>query len=345
MGNAYNNYLGAGQSPNGSTDKLIFKTYNHASRLFVDNNLARSPKAAWMFYVNFNINAPVVGDQGWIGRQGIRDVGLLVKSASLPKFKIKTETMNQYNRKTQVQTQLNYDPVNVEFWDDNSEITNDLWKNYYKYYYSDSTYGDNLSVKNGAAPLGLKEFGDNKFSETSNPYGFDNFQTIPFFDSIDVFVLHQKKFTQFRLVNPLIASWDHDTVSVSEGNKVMVNKMSLVYENVLYYQGDISQGENPPGFAGQYYDTIPGSTVGGNTPNSKNDLNASPVATGPIPETLTPQAIGPSPSQLEKALLKQGGTGMVSQIGEPTGKLGFNIYTGNSQNTIPTNLFKPGGGI
>ena len=316
----------------------IFKSYSHASRLFVDNNFARAPKLGFLFFVAFNINSGVIKDPAWRGKFGSSDVGLLVKDIGLPKFKIKTEMMNQYNRKTQVQTQLTYDPVNIEFWDDNSEITNGLWKNYYNYYYTDSLYGTETKVNPGnPVPTGLKAFGDTKFGGTDNPYGFNNYQTIPFFDSIDVFVLHQGKFTQMRLVNPLVQSWEHDTLSVKEADKALVNKMVVAYEDVLYYQGSIIQGENPQGFAAQYYDKTPSPLKFGSNSNSKpSDITGQ--GDSPITKDAFSQFnVGPSQSQLEKAQTQQGGSGFKTTTqNNNSGRLGFNINTGADSNIIPS---------
>lgn len=280
MSNAFNNFLssvGEGLAGEGSPN---MKNYTHATKLYVEGSYARAPKVNHLYFVAFNINDGVIRDPSW-RESGVREVGLLVKSATLPRFKIKTEEMNQYNRKTQIQTKLTYEPVTMEFHDDNSEITNGLWKNYYKYYYTDSIYGgkdDTVSPSPSKVSLGEKLFGglrrpgskiikqretsivpdafsNNKYGSTTYPYGLDNLQTVSFFKSIDIFVLHQQKFTQMTLVNPKITSWDHDEVGQSDNTKFMRNKMSVVFESVLYNDGKIGKGSNSGVFAEAFYDT------------------------------------------------------------------------------------------
>lgn len=280
MSNAFNDFLssvGEGLAGAGSPN---MKNYTHATKLYVEGNYARAPKFNHLYFVAFNFNDGVIRDPNWI-QSGVREVGLLVKSFSLPRFKIKTEEMNQYNRKTQVQTKLTYDPVTLEFHDDNSEITNGLWKNYYRYYYTDSLYGgkdDTARPTPSQISLGEKLFGglfrpgskrtatqpltkfpdaftNNKYGSTTYPYGLDNNQDKPFFKSIDVFILHQQKFTQMTLINPKITSWDHDEVSQGESSKVMKNKMTVVYETVLYNDGRIAKGSDSGIFAEAFYDT------------------------------------------------------------------------------------------
>lgn len=252
MSSSFNNFLSA-------YGPTMFKSYNHATRLYVDNKFARSPKLGFLYFVVFNIRRTAILDSVW-AENPRTDVGLLVNKIDMPKFKISSETLNQYNRKTVIQSKLEYQPVSINFHDDNSEITNGLWKNYYKYYYADSLYGDNAkNVGNGF----IDGFGDTKYQLADNAYGLSNKQKLPFFESIDIYVLHQGKFTEIRLINPLVTSWDHDSLDQSQGNKILNNRMTVLYENVIYKQGKIDKQINPPGFAAKYYDNIPSSIVVG----------------------------------------------------------------------------------
>jgi len=227
------------------------RDYQHANRLYVNNNYAYSPKLSFLYYIKFNINPDAIVDAGsWKSTQS-KDVGLLVKRIDLPKFQVTTDTLNQYNRKTVVQTKLIYSPISMDFHDDNIDIINKLWINYYKHYFADSNYGYG---NQGVIPT---EFRDTKFSETNFQYGIYNNNTkVQFFDSVEIYCLHQQEFTQMTLVNPKITEWAHDTVSQSDSSKPMQNKMSLAYENVLYNYGKISKNESALGFTKVYYDNV-----------------------------------------------------------------------------------------
>jgi hypothetical protein len=254
MSNAFNNFLNdIGTGLFGGSDASM-KDYQHANRLYVQNNYSRAPKFNFLYFVNFNINPGVIIDPVWEQKRK-NDVGLLVKRVDLPKFTIATETLNQYNRRTIVQTKLTYGNVAIEFHDDNSDITTDLWKNYYQYYFMDSVYGE---VKNKEK---FVEYGDTKYSDKSYAYGLDNFQKIPFFDSIDIFLMHKghgvADFTKITLVNPMIADWTHDSLNQDEANRTMVNKMTVAYETVVYRKGKIIKGRSPAGWAPLYYDVSP----------------------------------------------------------------------------------------
>lgn len=255
MSNAFTNFLKDIGKGIFEGEGANLRDYQHADRLYVANNYARMPKVGFLYFVVFNINDAAISDPEWRQRNK-RDVGLLVKRIDLPKYKITTETLNQYNRKTVVQTKLNYNPVTIDFHDDNSDITNNLWKNYFNYYYADSTYGSNSQGKNI-----IEQYGDTKYSADAYAYGLNNFQKNPFFQSIDIYVLHkghgEQDFTQMTLVNPLVSDWSHDSLDQSENGKILTNKMTVNYEFVTYKTGMIVKNVSPVGFVPVYYDRTP----------------------------------------------------------------------------------------
>lgn len=237
------------------------KDYAHASRLYADNVFALAPKAGWLYYVVFDIEPSAITDQQWANQQRISEVGMLVKSADLPKFSIATETVNQYNRKTVVQKGITYNPVGINLHDDQSNVVHNMWLNYYRYYYADSTWG-------GTGPIGTAKdntpgaYQNNKYlpsTDLFNPvnYGLNSRLTVaPFFRSITIYQLNRKLFTSYKLVNPMIASWEHDRVDQTQGNKLSESKMTLNYEAVFYGVGQVKK-DTPSGFAVFHYDTSP----------------------------------------------------------------------------------------
>jgi hypothetical protein len=264
MSNAFNNFLGG--VVNGVFGKgPIMKDYQHADRVYVKNNYARAPKFGFLYFVSFNISGnalPTIAavNPRWV-ETGNKDIGFLVKRIDLPKFSINSEMINQYNRKTIVQTSIKYNPITVELHDDNSNITRDFWKAYFQYYYADSTYG----TRRSASPI---EFSNTKYGTNNYAYGLNSSQTAPFIESIDIYVLHQQKFTQYTLINPLVTDWNHDDVDQSDGSKLLANKMTFQYETVLYKEGEITK-TSPEGFAAKYYDTSPSPlSVAGNGTNT-----------------------------------------------------------------------------
>ena len=81
MSNSFNNFL----TNNGNG--VAFKSYSHATKLYVDDNFARAPKFGFLYFVSFNINAPALSNSNWPAN-GQQDVGLLVKKVDNPNLKL-----------------------------------------------------------------------------------------------------------------------------------------------------------------------------------------------------------------------------------------------------------------
>jgi hypothetical protein len=219
--------------------------YKHASRFYIDNYQVRAPKYGFLYYINFVINRNAI-----LGEVN-KNIGMFVKKIDLPKFDIKTEMINQYNRKTQVTTGLTYSPVNIEFHDDNSGITNDLWINYYKHTFADSNYDQERTN----IP---KQFTDTKYGAIDYEYGMYNRDVAnSFFERIDIYILHHTHHdhTLISIINPKISEWKHDSLNQADGTKILQNSMTLVYENVLYYRGNHNRAiDTIPNFKNEFYD-------------------------------------------------------------------------------------------
>ena len=135
MANKFNAFLG--NFLNGFFDpKGNLADFQHASRLYVDDTFRLAPKNKFLFYVVFNINPAAMANSSFQDRHQM-ELNYLVKSMDLPKYTINTETLNQYNRKTNVYTKIVYDPVSLTLHDDNNGVTNMLWSMYYGYYFND----------------------------------------------------------------------------------------------------------------------------------------------------------------------------------------------------------------
>ena len=249
MANAFTNFLG--QTLNTPTQ---LRDYQHASRLYVDDYFRLAPKSGFLYYVVFNINRnnnPII--QQFLSKNGA-ELGLLVKAADLPKYRIATETVNQYNKKTIVQSKIEYQPVNFTFHDDHNNTTIGMWKSYYNYYFVDGKNTSGLSIPASYADTKYKKIGAN--IDESTAYGMNNGQTNPFFRSIEIYQLNRQQFTAFILVNPVISDFSHDKLDQTQ-SKLLENSMTVQYETVLYGTGKIKR-DNPTGFATIHYDTTPG---------------------------------------------------------------------------------------
>ena len=228
------------------------KDYQHAARLFVDNNYERSPKYSWLFHVYFDLNPEFTT----LARDQQIAAGILVKSADLPRFRMDTKTFNNYNRPSLVQSKIRYEDVNITFHDDSSNIIRKLWFDYYNFYYrdADNNYGDATGSLNQIylAPnkqvLGRRAL-FNKFGYSPKTQGFNN----QFIQAIRIYSLHQKRFSEYTLINPMINAYRHGS-HVNGQDGTMENTMTVSYETVLYASGFTKIAR---GFADLFYDKSP----------------------------------------------------------------------------------------
>lgn len=237
------------------------KDYAHASRLYLDDFYALAPKNSWIYYVEFDINPAAIIDQAWASQQRFTEVGMLVKTADLPKFDVQTEVLHQYNRKVVVQKGVEYSPVSFAFHDDQSNVVHNLWVNYFRYYYVDSQTPTSGIIETSTASKD-QAYSNNKFNPPDSlfdpvSYGLNSgLVDKPFFRSITIYQMNRKLFTSYKLVNPIVKSWEHDKLDQSNGGKFAESRMTVQFETVLYGAGRITK-DNPTGFAMFHYDNSP----------------------------------------------------------------------------------------
>lgn len=207
--------------------------YSHASKLVRPNRFNYAPKVKFLYHTKFNINPAVVNSSLVFTPEKLEALGMLIKTIELPKFKISVDTVQQYNKKRQRQTKLDYEPITIKFHDDNADLTNSLWKSYYSHYYGDSL-SDKLFVQN--APF--------------NRTGMDVSQNSQFFTSIIIYQLTRGEYRSYMLMNPKIISWNHSDMNYNSSDPAE-STMSISYESVIYGRGLIS---NIDTFAKTFYD-------------------------------------------------------------------------------------------
>jgi hypothetical protein len=209
--------------------------------------------------VAFNINPNALRNTNLVQRYS-NEINMLVKGIDLPSFKITTEVLNQYNRKKVMQTTHAPGEIKVKFHDDNMGLINQLWQNYFNYYYADSS--------SASVPGSFNRTAIRKFNHIRTNYGFDNGATDPFFDYITIYQLAQGQYVSYKLINPIFISWNHNQVDYSQ-SQPHDNDCTIQYEAVEYGSGKVAPGE-PEGFGLQNYDLEP-------SPLASADLTNSPI--------------------------------------------------------------------
>ncbi len=237
---------------------INLKDYQHASRMFVDNSHARAPKFKFLYYVDIDAN-PIIFNTGFGNVQRI-ELNMLVKRCDLPSYDFTLNERNAYNKRVYNYARTKYNPVNIFFHDDTSNIVNAFWRSYYQYMVQDGNLGAQRFQNDKYKTRNFKNFGLDESKRSlvdKNPL-----------NSITIYCLNGKQFVGFKLINPSIDSWKHDTVDSGTGDGLLEQSCRVVYEAVEMSAGRVTF-DNPKGFATIHYDQEPSPLkLPGNTPLS-----------------------------------------------------------------------------
>jgi len=236
-------------TPNSSlraNPNILLRDQRHASRLFAEDQFRLAPKFKFQFHVAFGINPAALKTIDIAQRHG-NEIGMLVKTVALPKFTVTTTAVNQYNRKKQIQSQHKIENASITFHDDNMGLINNLWQNYYSYYYADSR----AALKAGAYNRNAIK----NYDSIKSNYGLDNGSTTPFFTYIKIYQMARHEYISYTLLNPIIQGWDNSGLDYGS-TQTNTMTMSIAYEAVSYGSGKVTAGD-PIGFGLEHYDNTP----------------------------------------------------------------------------------------
>ena len=248
----------------GTVGETILRDYRHAARIFTDDHYRLSPKYGWLFYVEFDFN-PLITN---VSNQAAQELGMIVKSASLPKYTIDTKTHNAYNRVNIVQNKIKYDAVNITFHDDQSDNVRNFWYDYYSYFYRDPDYADatySAQHKYQTRPTFDWGYTPRPAAGYNNANGVQPYQYI---QAIRIYSLYQQQFSEYELVNPIITSFKHGEHANGQA-ETMQHEMSVQFETVKYLTGSVTRN-TVGGFIDLHYDNT----------NSPNPTQAGEIAPG-----------------------------------------------------------------
>jgi hypothetical protein len=255
---------------------ITLRSQQHAANLFNVDQFRLAPKHNFLFHVAFNINVSALKNANIVQRYG-QEINMLVKGTDIPTYKMDTEYLNQYNRKKIMQYQHKPVEITIKFHDDNMSLINELWQNYYSYYYADSTSANT----NGAYSRNAMR--NSNFIVA--PYGLDNGSTTPFFNYIKIYQMARHEYVSYQLMNPIITSFGHSKLDYGDYNKTAEWEMKIMYEAVAYGLGTVTAGD-PEGFGLTHYDTTPSPLSGVNpdptvnTPSFVQSLDSTGLSAG-----------------------------------------------------------------
>lgn len=211
------------------------KDFAHASKTFVDGGMRLHPKHSFSYHVFFDTQFYATGQI---------EAGMMVKEVELPRFQMDVKKYNAYNRTNLVQSKINYETLTLSFHDDMADVVRGLWYAYYDHYYGDAKQPESVYTA------------DYKYSSTKPlPFGYSSDMITPFFTAIRIYQLHQKQFSEFTLINPIITNWAHGRHNSSSSDPVDAS-MTVQFETVKYAKGYVS-GNTVKGFGELHYDQSP----------------------------------------------------------------------------------------
>lgn len=240
------------------------KDYSHASKTFVENNYELQPKYSNLFHVVFEFTAEAATLFDTIEQL---EIPILVKTADLPAYTLDVQTHNQYNRKTQSHHSFTYQPVTIRFHDDAKETIRNLWHKYYIYYNADPTYdldGNSYTTSDKYANRTQQQWGLQRGNKR-------------FFKNIKIYSMHNHKFGEYTLVNPIITSFNHDSHAYAN-SALMENTMQLAYETVKYATGFVNN-VGPRGFGDIHYDVETSDLSADTIQNDNAFVNGTTIST------------------------------------------------------------------
>ena len=234
---------------NGTVGKVAVRNYQHAARIFTDADFRLSPKYGFLYYVEFDFHPSITS----VSNISAQEMGMIVKSVTLPKFSIQTKEHNAYNRKNIVQNSIKYDPVTLVFHDDQADTVRNFWYDYYSFYYRDPDYAD--ATYSSPHKYGNRASFNWGYSPKAT-VGYNNAngtQPYQYIQAIRIYSLFQKNFSEYQLINPTISKFDHGQHDASEGQGLMTSTMTVQFETVKYYSGQTT-ANTAGGFIDLHYD-------------------------------------------------------------------------------------------
>lgn len=244
---------------NGLSATGTVRDYKHGSRTFVDNNFELQPRYSNLFHVVFEFTPDASTLFNTVDQL---EIPILVKSVDLPAYTIDVQTHNQYNRRTQSHHRIDYQPITVRFHDDQKEVIRNMWHKYYIYYNADPTY-----ALDGNSYTTTDKYTD----RTQQQWGMQRGNK-RFFKNIKIYSMHNHKFAEYTLINPIITSFQHDAHAYASG-ALMEHTMQLAYETVKYATGYVNN-ISPRGFGDIHYD-VETSDLSNNLPENQAFIDGS----------------------------------------------------------------------
>lgn len=155
----------------------------------------RLPHLKFMYFIRF---VPISG----AGSSSMKDITISVKNIDRPKMSFETQKLNQYNKKRIVQTHSDVGEIRVTFYDIVDHRVEAMFMEYFRYYYAQASYNNTSSWRNDVVSPNMV-----------SPWGYQPTASagqISYFEKIEIYEIHGKKFNKWILMNPRIKDFAPD---------------------------------------------------------------------------------------------------------------------------------------
>lgn len=190
-------------------------------------------------YARFIINRAILFSDYTKGLNVGSGVSSLIRTASLPEVRFRTDVKNQYNRKKIINTGVDYSPVSIKLLDTAWNESLDLIMRYYAYNYMNVRNFDGVSRNDLKYQLSSNAEHINSAFKTesfnSNLTGYNINTTRYFFERIDYVLYSGQKGVQYSIFNPILTGFTTGEIDYGSSDPLEFD-LTFEYENFTIFQ-------------------------------------------------------------------------------------------------------------
>lgn len=208
------------------------------------------PRTKFEYFVKINLNTDpaILNYMKAYGfdsnNQNLDKMQSVIKSVTMPSFSMETDTLDRYNRKIVSYRNIRFGNVDMTFHDVADSKVLRFWQAYYGYYYKDGISVEKLDLDE-AQRLPDKELFDETKVNNRFGYNLEDVQNVRnLIESIEIFQVHNKKYTKAVLVHPKVVDFTHDTLDYEATSELVELRFSFQPESVIYETDGILTSEN-----------------------------------------------------------------------------------------------------
>ncbi len=210
---------------------MVFKDPRFAAKNYQmrGTHLDHTPRHKFMWWVRFVRTT----DEAESDPNSRWPTGVSFKAHTVdrPRFSIKNQTVNSYNKKRVIQSAVEYQPITIKFYDTYDDVTLKFIKEYMQFYYADFSQADSTAWRHDQT--------DAEMEMGIGSWGFYNGTTDTpdgsyFFDRVEIYSFGNGRYTRWDLIHPKITEISPDGFDYSDGGTPAEITITMAYEGVIW---------------------------------------------------------------------------------------------------------------